>query len=259
MDLIKLEQQFEPFQKGQRLIIRDDLYDTSELQQIFEIAAKKKIKIYLIDTGRLSSESLEQFPDYRFSFYTSDVSRPEFQELIQLKRILKPKGCPLYYLIQGDLEDDSQLFNHLELFDSVIISSREKPRALKLLARLAEEITHSRSSFVYYHHKNLEENLADVGLKKCWIHVSNKYLEEQAEIMIMDLIKTIRKNKGHIVIHVDRLQPYPFLKTLVQGGAFLVFSLPPLEPSSNLFLLAETLRKKTLPEKSYYLYKEIMV
>ncbi|MBC7349356.1 MAG: hypothetical protein H5U05_05220 [Candidatus Aminicenantes bacterium] len=256
MTLENLERQLQSLEKGSCFILRDDCYDLTELEQILEQATTRKLKIALIDSGKLAPVDLERLADFYFSFYTSDTARADFQVLSQLA--LRPKGCRLAYFIQGQLQSLPDLFANLELFDSIVISSRDQARPLDQLDRLAEEISRSHTALVYYHHQSLEENLASIGLKNCWIHLSSRNFNEDSEIMILDLLKNIRKNKGRLVVHVDRSLSYPFLKELEEAGAFLVFNLPPVEPASRIFQLVKTWQKKKLPETAFYLYKEIM-
>ncbi len=258
MNLENLELQLERQEKKSRLILRDDLYDLPVLRDILGKAASRKIRVSLLDSGRFAPDELERLADFPFSFYTSDVSRSDFQVLSQINLGLKRRGCRLFYFLQGELQEDSGFWNNVGLFEAIYVSGREKDRPLGLLAGLAEEVSHGRTSLVYYHHKKLEENLARVCLKNCWLHVSNKNFEEEAEIMILDLLREIKKYGGSPVIHVDRGQSYQFLKRLADAGAFLVFNLPPLEPASRIFSLSESWRKKKLPEKAFYLYREIM-
>jgi hypothetical protein len=258
MTLDNLERQLQTLEKGSRFILRDDLYDLTELEQLLEKAAARKLKIALLDTGKLAPADLERLSAFVFSFYTSDTARPDFQVLSQLSLTLSSGGCRLRYFIQGQLEDSSDLFSNVELFDSIFISGRDRARPLDQLGRLAEEVSHSRSTLVYYHHQKPEENLASIGLKNCWIHLSSKAITEESEIMILDIMKNIIKNKGRLVVHVDRSLPYAFLKELEEAGAFLVFNLPPVEPASRIFRLIKTWQKKDLPDKAFYLYKEIM-
>lgn len=258
MNLENLELQLERQEKKSRLILRDDLYDLPVLRDILGKAASRKIRVSLLDSGRFAPAELEQLADFPFSFYTSDVSRSDFQVLSQINLGLKRRGCRLFYFLQGELQENFGLWNNVGLFEAIYVSGREKDRPLELLAGLAEEVSHGRTSLAYYHHKKLEENLARVCLKNCWLHVSNKNFEEDAEIMILDLLGEIKKYGGRPVVHVDRGQSYQFLKRLADAGAFLVFNLPPLEPASRIFSLSESWQKKKLPEKAFYLYREIM-
>lgn len=258
MNLENLELQLERQEKKSRLILRDDLFGLSVLKDLLEKAAARRIRVALLDSGRLSPEELEWLGEFPFSFYSSDTSRPDFQILSQISLGLKLRGCSLFYFLEGDLGEDSRLLDNAGLFEAIYVSGREKERPLEILIRLAEEASRSRTTLVYYHHKKPEENLARVCLKNCWLHVSNKRLEEDAEIMMLDLMKEIKKKGGRLVVHVERGQSYQFLKRLAECGVFLVFNLPPLEPASRLFYLAESWQKKKLPEKAYYLYREIM-
>ncbi len=250
--------QVEQLERKSRLIIRDDHYDLPDLRDLLEAATGRKIKVTLLDTGRFAPEELELLADFPFSFHTSDQARPDFQVLSQINVRLKPRGCRLFYFLQGELGPEAELFHEVELFDSIFVSSREKDWPPDLLGRLAREVSRSRGSLVYYHHKNPEENLPEVGLKNCWLHISNKNFEEDSEIMLLDMVKAIKRNGGRLAIHVDRGQSYSFLKALAEAGAFLIFNLTPLEPSSKVFSLVEGWRKKKLPEKAYYLYRELM-
>ncbi|MGQ9800182.1 MAG: hypothetical protein ACUVRL_00730 [Candidatus Saccharicenans sp.] len=258
MTLENLEQQLQSLPKGSRFILRDDLYDLTELEQILEKATARKLKIALLDSGKLAPADLERLADFPFSFYTSDAARADFEVLSQMALALKQKDCQLGLFIRGELESGSALFANLELFDSIFASGREKAQPLDQLGRLAEEISRSSASLVYYHHQKPEENLASIGLKNCWLHLSSRNFNEDSEIMILDLLKNIRKNKGRLVVHIDHSLSYPFLKELEEAGAFLVFNLPPVEPASRISRLVETWQKKKLPEKAFYLYKEIM-
>ncbi|HAR35423.1 MAG TPA: hypothetical protein DCR87_00675 [Acidobacteria bacterium] len=258
MTLEKLERQLQSLEKGSRFILRDDLYDLTELEQILEKASARKLKIALLDSGKLAPADLERLADFPFSFYTSDVARTDFQVFSQLALALRPKGCRLGYFIQGQLQNLPDLLANPEVFDSIFMSSRDQSRPLDQLGWLAEEISRSHTTLVYYHHQSLEENLASIGLKNCWVHLSSRNFNEDSEIMILDLLKNIRKNKGRLVVHVDRSLPYPFLKELGEAGAFLVFNLSPVEPASRIFQLVNTWQKKKLPETAFYLYKEIM-
>ncbi|MDI6848351.1 MAG: hypothetical protein QME69_00990 [Candidatus Saccharicenans sp.] len=258
MTQLNTELQVEQLEKKSRLIIRDDHYELPGLRDLLEAAAARKIKISLLDTGRFAPEELELLADFPFSFYTSDLARPDFQVLSQIDVRLKPRGCRLFYFLHGELKPEAELFHEVELFDSIFVSSREKDWPAESLSRLAGEVSRSRSSLVYYHHKNPEENLSEVGLKNCWLHISNKYFEEDSEIMLLDVVKAIKRNGGRLALHVDRGQSYSFVKELAEAGAFLIFNLPPLEPSSKMFSLVEGWRKKKLPEKAYYLHQELM-
>lgn len=258
MNYDQLEVQPERPGKDGRLILRDDLYELPALRDILERTAAGKTRVALLDTGRFSAEELEWLADFPFSFYTSDAFRPDFQQLGRLSFGLKSRGCGLYYFLQDDLREDSGLWTNLELFEAVYVSSRDRDRSLELLARLAEGFRRGRSAFVYYHHKKLEENLAQACLKNCWLHISNRNLDQDAEIMILDLLKDITKNRGRLVVHVDRSQPYHLLKQLAESGAFLVFNLPPIDPATKVASLVAAWQKKKLPEKAYYLYQEIM-
>lgn len=250
--------QFEQLEKKSRLIIRDDHHDLPVLRDLLEAAAGRKIKAALLDTGRFAPEELELLADFPFSLYTSDLARPDFQVLSQINVRLKPRGCGLFYFLQGELKADSGLFNEVGLFNSIYVSSREKDWPLEMLASLAGEISRSRSNLVYYHHKKLEENLSEVSLKNCWLHVSNKNFDEEAEIMILDMLKTMKRNGGRLVVHVDRSQSYPFLIKLAEAGAFMVFNLPAVESISKVAALVKAWQKKKLPETAFYLYREIM-
>lgn len=258
MNLETLERQLQSLKKNSRFILRDDLYEIGELEQILEKAAARKLQVALLDSGKLAPVDLERLTRFPFSFYTSDAVRPDFQVMSQLALALRPGGCQLRCFIQGHLQNNSDLFINLKLFDSIFISSRDRVWPLDQLGQLAEEVSRSGSTFVYYHHQNPEENLARVGLKNCWLHLSSRNFNKGSEIVILDLLKNIRKNKGRLVVHVDRSLSYHFLKELEEADAFLVFNLPPVEPASRMFQLIKSWQNKKLPERAFYLYKEIM-
>lgn len=258
MQMERIEIWLEKMPRGKSLIIRDDQYELPELQEILRLADKKKLKIHLIDSGKLNHLEIETLSAVPFSFYTADSVRGDFQELALLAEVLRTSDCPVYYFLQAEISEDCPIFVSPEIFTTVFVSSRERPRSLELLARLSEQVSRSGSNFVYYHHGNLEEKLAEISHKKSWIHVSNKFFAEENEMLVLDLLKDIKEKKGHLVVHIDRSQSYYFLKLLSDHGAFLIFNIPPVEHTSKLYPLEARWLKKKLPEQAFYLYKEVM-
>jgi len=258
MTLENLERQLQSLEKGSRFILRDDLYDLTELEQILEKAAARKLKIALLDTGMIPPEKFEPLTRYRFSLYTSVSVRTDWQEFRRLSLLLRPRNCRLLCWLGGDLKDEAPILSEVDIFDAIIASNRERKPVFNQLLRLAEEASRADTCFVYYHHGNMEENLIELGLKNCYLHVSNRDFEEEAEIMLLDWLKEFKKKGGRLLVHVDRVQSFRFLKLLSRNGAFLIFNLPPLEPDSQLYGLLTAWKKKKISELAYYLYKEVM-
>lgn len=258
MDLLETLSQSRGEVRGQRLIIRDDQYEFSELQKILEEAARKKVSIGLVDSGKLDHLQIEILSCFPFSFYTSDSAREDLSGLSFLAEILRKKKRPVYLLLEKYLDGQEELFTDLKSFNSVIISSRERALDLDWLARLSKNTSTSGVTLVYYHHQNLEEKLAEISQKSTWIHVSNRNFSEDQKTMLLDLLKEMKKKKGHLVVHLDRAQSDHFLELLDRHGAFLIFNLPPVEFSSKLYHLEKRWRKKELPGEAYYLYPNLM-
>jgi hypothetical protein len=258
MEIARIESWLERMNKGKSLIIRDDQYELPELQEIFRLAGKKKLKIHLIDSGKLNPQEIETLSGLPFSFYTSDSARPDPLELSLVSKLLLKKRGPVYYFLQGEFDQNSPVFAIAGVFTTVFVSNRERPRDVELLTQLSEQISRAGSNFVYYHRGNLEEKLAELSQKRWWLHVSNKFFDEENEMMVLDLVKNIKKNKGQLIVHVDRSQSYYFLKLLSDNGAFLIFNTPPAEGASKVQALEARWLKKKLPEQAFYLYKEIM-
>lgn len=244
--------------RGQRLILRDDHYEFSELQNILEKSARKKVIINLLDSGRFDHQELEILGEFPFSFYTSDAIRPDFSSLTILAEILNKKKRPVYLKIENNINNQQIVYNSFDFFTSIFISSRERPVDLDWLAAFSETVAAKGTTIVYYHHQNLEEKLAEVSQKSVWTHVSNRTFSEDQEIMVVDLIKKIRKKNSRLVVHIERAQSARFIKLLNDSGAFLIFSLPPVETGSDLYRLEKRWRKKELPEIAFYLYPDIM-
>ena len=258
MDSSRLEQQLEQMDKRRRFIIRDDLYELEQLEKVFQAARRKKLSIKLLDTGKLSPTEIEKLAIVPFSFYTSDSVRTEPGELVRISEILVDRKCGLYYFHEREIEA-----GHVELlfdavFASIYISSRQMPRDLALLNKLSEKASAAGANFVYYHHGNLEESLADISKKRCWIHVSNEFFGEENEVMIPDLLKKVKKSKGKLIVHINRAQSYYFLKFLSDSGAFLVFNSTPSEYADKVRSLETYWLKKKLPEEAFYLYENVM-
>jgi hypothetical protein len=253
-----LERQFERMEKGRLFIIRDDLYELEELQEIFQAARKKKLRIRLLDTGKLGPLEIETLAGIPFSFYTSDSARTDVSELSRLSEILVDKKCRLYYFHEKEIEADHAELFFACFFTSIYISNRQMPRDLYLLKKLSEQISRTGANFVYYHHGNLEESLTGISQKRCWIHVSNEFFGEENEIMISDLLKKVKKNKGKLIVHINRSQSYYFLKFLSDSGAFMIFNTSPSEYAVRVHALETYWLKKKLPDEAFYLYKEAM-
>ncbi|MDD8020126.1 MAG: hypothetical protein PHU81_02930 [Acidobacteriota bacterium] len=258
MDWVKLEEQVESLNKSQRLIIRDDVHEFNELQGVLELASRKKLKPIILDTGLFGLNELTILSRFHFSFYSGDLARPDFQQLTAMAETLKKKNCPLYFFLEDGSQAevfDSKLASELE---AVFVSSRQKSWETSQLAGLAEETLAGGTTLVYYHHGQPEESLAEWPKKNCWLHLSNRFFDENSQPVILELLKKMKKTKSHLIIHLDMPASFDYINSLSEGGAHLIFNFGPIETRSRLSRLESSWNKKKLPEKVFYLYQDFM-
>ena len=258
MDWVKLEEQVRLLNKGQRLIIRDDVHDFSELQGWLELASRKKLKPVLLDTGQFGLSELIVLSDFHFAFYTGDVARPDFNQLAAITELFKKKGCPVYFFLEDGSQAEAFDSKLASGFKSVFISSRNKTWEPGLLSKLAEETSAGGSALVYYHHDQPDGSLADWLTNNCWLHLSNRFFDESSQPALSELLKNMRKLKGQIIIHLELPASFDYINSLSESGAHLIFNFGPIETRTRLSKLESLWHKKKLPEQAYFLYQEFM-
>jgi len=258
MDWVKLEEQVRPLNKGQRLIIRDDVYEFNELQGMLELASRKKLKPIILDTGLFGLNELTVLSRFYFAFYTGDLARPDFLQLAAITELLNKNHCPVYFFLEeGSQADalDAKLASELAV---VFVSSRQKRWETSQLSGLAEETLAGGTTLVYYHHGQPEESLAEWPKKNCWLHLSNRFFDETNQPVVLELLKNIRQTKAHVIIHLDIPASLDYINNLSEGGAHLIFNFGPIETRSRLSRLESSWNKKKLREKVFYLYQDFM-
>jgi len=258
MDWVKLEEQVRPLNKGQRLIIRDDIFNFAELQGLLEFASPKKLKPIILDTGLFSLDELTVLSEFRFALYTGDLARPDFLQLAAMTELLKKKNCPVYFFLEDGSQAealDSKLTSGLK---TVFVSSRHKNWEANQLSRLAGETSAGGAVLVYYHHGQPEDSLAEWPKKNCWLHLSNRFFDETSQSVVLELLGKIRERKGHLIFHLDMPASFDYINSLNEGGAHLVFNFSPIETRTRLSKLESLWRKKRLPEQAFFLFQEFM-
>jgi len=258
MDWVKLEEQVRLFNKGQRLIIRDDVYEFNELQGVLELASRKKLKPIILDTGLFGLNELTVLSRFYFAFYSGDLARPDFLQLAAITELLNKNHCPVYFFLEeGSQADalDAKLASELAV---VFVSSRQKRWETSQLSGLAEETLAVGTTLVYYHHGQPEESLAEWPKKNCWLHLSNRFFDETSQPVVLELLKNIRQTKAHVIIHLDIPASLDYINNLSEGGAHLIFNFGPIETRSRLSRLESSWNKKKLREKVFYLYQDFM-
>ena len=258
MDWVKLEEQVRLLNKGQRQIIRDDVYDFAELQGWLELAARQKLKPVLLDTGQFGLNELIVLSDFHFAFYTGDLARPDFNQLAAITELFKKRSLPVYFFLEDGSQSrafDSRLASG---FKSVFISSRNKTWEPGLLSKLAEETSAGGSALVYYHHGQPEDSLAEWPKNNCWLHLSNRFFDESGQPVVLELLKNIKQTKAQVIIHLDMPASFDYINNLSESGAHLIFNFGPIETRTRLSRLESLWYKKKLPEQAYFLYQEFM-
>jgi hypothetical protein len=216
----------------------------------------------LLDTGRFEPSEIEWFIRERVRFYTSDEARPREMELSRILKACRASKTFMAFLQNQKLGNGSgaQTFSLDTLKGlasagmDVHISNRSHARPFGVLSELAENARAGRSSFAYYHHGPLPQDLAGLAALGAWIHVSDRDLGAPGAA---DLGQEIARAAGgagsRIVLYVEAGLPLPVLESLFAAGAAVLFQTPPSDRQSLQKPFEQKARKRELPVRAYYL------
>jgi hypothetical protein len=246
------------------LTIRDDLYEFALLLDAVKLRRKQRpnSRFRLVDSGALSLTQVEWLAAEGEDIYTNEEVGKKKQELEQIQFACKKAHTRLAYLHNGALESDEESSLDLSGLKSlaanggyIYLSNKDQKRNLSELILLADLCQQGKSRLVYYHHKDLDPALFELGRAGAWIHLSDHSINAPDDVAVLtDVIHAARNSGSNICLHVERGTEFLLLEDLQREGAFLIFKTALIDYRSSLRPLAEKARKQKLNTSAYYLY-----
>lgn len=246
------------------LTVRDDLYDFSLLLDAVKLRRKQRVnsRFRLVDSGALSLAQVEWLAAEGADVYTNDEVGKNVQELESIQYACKKGHTLLAYLNSVALESDEDSSLDLSGLKSlgasgvyIYISNKDHEQNLSDVILLADLCQRGQSRLVYYHHKDLNPDLFELGRTGAWIHISDKSIKDRDEVaMLTDVIHAARNSGSNLCLHVERGTESSILEDIQKNGAFLIFKSALIDYRSPLRSLEEKAREQKLDTSAYYLY-----
>jgi len=246
------------------LTVRDDLYGFSLLLDAVKLRRKQRAnsRFRLVDSGALSLAQVEWLAAEGADVYTNNEVGKNVQELESIQYACKKGHTLLAYLHNVALESDEgssiDLSGLKSLGESgvyIYLSNKDYEQNLSDVILLADLCLRGRSRLVYYHHKDLNPDLFELGRTGAWIHISDKSIKDQDEVAVLtDVIHAARSSGSNVCLHVERGTESSILEDLQKAGAFLIFKSALIDYRSPLRSLEEKAREQKLDTSAYYLY-----
>ena len=251
----------------QDLVIRDDQFDDEALLDAARYARRRRIRLSLLDTGRLGLSELEALVREGVRVLTSDEARPRADEWEILLEACRISGAFLSVFWNGPLPSAEGTGGiSLQALEDLLargmdfhVSNLNVRRDPVLLAELAAVSKSGRGYFVYYHHGPLSAELALPASRGARIHLTDS---GSAEGMWAGLAAgTARAGAAagaRAVVRVERGLPLDVLEELWAAGAALLFLTPPSDDRSLLRPIETRAAKRKVPARAYYLSTAFM-
>ena len=251
----------------QDLVIRDDQFDFPALLEAARYAERRRIRLSLLDTGRLSLEEVESLARAGSRILTSDEARPRAGEWAILQGACRERGTHLSVFWNGPLPAADEVggfsFQTLEdLLRSGVdfhISNRTQARDAAALAGLAAAAKKGRAFLVIYHIGPLVAGLAAPGAGRAWIHFADAPIaDEPAADLAVAIARAASSSGSRAVVHIERGLPLELLEALWAAGAALLFLTPPSDDRSLLSPIEMKAARRKLPARAYWLSTAVM-
>jgi hypothetical protein len=246
------------------LTVRDDLYEFSLILDAVKLRRKQKPNSHLrlVDSGALSLAQVEWLAAEGADVYTNDDVRKNVQELESIQYACKNGHTLLAYLHNVSLESDEESSIGLSELKSlgvsgvyIYLSNKDHERTLSNMILLADLCFRGHSRLVYYHHKNLDPDLYELGLAGAWIHISDNSINSPDDVVLLtDVIRAMRNFGSKLCLHIEQGTESLLLEDLQRAGAFLIFKSTLIDYRSSLKSLEEISRRQKLDTSAYYLY-----
>jgi hypothetical protein len=246
----------------QDLVIRDDQFDYEALLDAARYARRRRIRLSLLDTGRLGLTELEALVRESVRVLTSDEARPRAGEWEILLEACRASRTFLSVFWNGPLPsaEGTGGISRQSLEDLLArgmdfhVSNLNARRDFALMAELAAVSKSGRGYFVYYHHGPLAAELSLPASRGAWVYLTD---EGSAEKTWAGLAAGTARGGAaagaRAVVRVERGLPLEVLEELWAAGAALLFLTPPSDDRSLLRPIETRAAKRKVPARACYL------
>jgi len=261
-DVVRTYELLDRVRLGRDILIRDDQFEREALLDAARMAGRRKVRMTVLDTGRLEATDLERLIGERVRICTSDEARPREAELDRLLDACRKAGSVLSCFQHGPLAEEpgvatlslSALGSLAASGMDVHVSNRTAARDPDVLADLAEKARKGRSFLAYYHHGPLSADMTAAAARGAWLHVSDRGLDVPGGAdLSLEILRAARKAGSRLVLYIERGLPLPILESLFTAGAALLFLAAPSDRRSRERPLEEKARRRRLPVRASYL------
>ena len=246
----------------QDLIIRDDQFDYEALLDAARYTRRRRIRVSLLDTGRIGLTELEALVREGVRVLTSDEARPRADEWEILLEACRTSRTFLSVFWNGPLPS-AEGTGGISLQDLEDVLAREMDfhvsnlnaqRDPVLLAELAAVSKSGRGYFVYYHHGPLAAELGMPAGRGAWVHLTDGGSADETWAGLAAGTARAGAAAGvRAVVRVERGLPLEVLEELWAAGAALLFQTPPSDDRSLLRPIEMRAAKRKVPARAYFL------
>jgi hypothetical protein len=246
----------------QDLVIRDDQFDYEPLLDAARYAARRRICLSLLDTGRFGLTELEALAREGARVLTSDEARPRADEWEILLETCRTSRTFLSVFWNGPLPSAEgtggiSLQTVTDLLGrgmDLHVSNRTRARDAGILAELAAGTKAGRGYFVYYHHGPLVPELAGPAGRGAWIHFSDRNSADGTWAgLAVEISRAAASAGARAAVYVERGLPLELLEELWTAGGALLFLTPPSDDRSLLGPIERKAAKRKLPPRAFHL------
>jgi len=246
----------------QDLVIRDDQFDHEALLDAARYARRRRIRLSLLDTGRLGLTGLEALVREGVRVLASDETRPRADEWHVLLEAGRTCRTFLSVFWNGPLPSAEGTGGiTLQALEDLLargmdfhISNLSARRDLALISDLAAVSKSGRGYFVYYHHGPLSAELALPASRGAWVHLTDGGSAEKTWAgLAAGTARAGAAAGARAVVRVERGLPLEVLEELWTSGAALLFLTPPSDDRSLLRPVETRAAKRKVPARAYYL------
>jgi len=246
----------------QDLVIRDDQFDHEVLLDAARYARRRRIRLSLLDTGRLGLTELEALAREGARVLTSDEARPRADEWEILLDACRTSRTLLSVFWNGPLPSAEGTGGiSLQALEGLLargmdlhVSNLNMPRDPAALAELTAGTKAGRGYLVYYHHGPLVPELAGPAGRGAWIHFSDRNSADGtwAELAV-DVSRAAASSGARAAVYIERGLPLEIMEALWTAGAVLLFLTPPSDDRSLLRPIETRAAKRKLPPRAFHL------